>query len=137
MTSGLLSSIRTVLASTCCPAWADTFSTRPGVSALIQRICSGTRVPGPRTSRVIGPLVTVSRQSAPPSAVGAAGLSRLRPRVASNTTPAPALQRIAGRRDFGLIRCISTPALDELDQEESVPYIRKKRADVDSGIPPL
>ena len=58
-------------------------SIRPAVTAEIQRICSGTRVPVPRTSRSIGPRFTVSVQSVARSTVGAAGLRWPKPTVAA------------------------------------------------------
>ena len=66
----------TVSASTCVPGQTTIFSTRPSVLAGIQRICSGTSVPRPRTWRTIGPRFTVSIQTVERSTLGTAGLSR-------------------------------------------------------------
>jgi hypothetical protein len=48
-------------------------STRAGVSAEVQRMCSGTSVPGPRTSRNIVPQRTASSETISRSTLGAAG----------------------------------------------------------------
>jgi hypothetical protein len=49
-------------------------STRPLVRAAIQRMSTGTRVPRPRTSRLMEPCLTVSIQTRLRSTVGAGGL---------------------------------------------------------------
>ena len=59
-TSGFERSSSTVPASTFSPARAWMRSTRPAVTAGIQRICSGTSAPVPRTWRSIPPRFTVS-----------------------------------------------------------------------------
>jgi hypothetical protein len=51
---------------------------RPAVTAVIQRICSGTSVPGPRTWRTIVPCWTVSRHTVAASTVGTAVRQELR-----------------------------------------------------------
>ena len=60
-------------------------STRPAVSAVIQRMCSGTRVPGPFTARSIAPRRTVSIHTPLFSTDGAAGLTRVTPKASSAT----------------------------------------------------
>ncbi len=87
--SGLLSSSRTVLAVTRSPGSTGFRSTRPGVTAETQRICSGIRLPGPRTSRTIGPSLTVSVHTVPRSTLGAAGRSRERPTVTASRAMTP------------------------------------------------
>jgi hypothetical protein len=79
-------------------------STRPAVSAVISRICSGTSVPGPFTSRSIGPRLTVSVQSPARSTTGAAARSLESPRVmaASAATEIPAMMRLRLRVFRGL-----------------------------------
>ena len=53
--------------------------------AVIQRMCSGTSVPGPRTSRTTSPCFTVSMTTAALCTVGTAGSSRVRATVTSTT----------------------------------------------------
>ena len=50
-------------------------STVASVVAVIQRMSSGTSVPGPRTERSISPRFTVSCHTVARSTVGAAGFS--------------------------------------------------------------
>jgi hypothetical protein len=63
------------------------------VSALTQRICSGTSVPGARTCRTMVPRRTVSIHSVARSTLGAAGSRRvsatLTPTMATRPRPAP------------------------------------------------
>ncbi len=54
----------------------------------MNRMCSGTSVPGPRTSRTISPRRTESTHSVPRSTVGAAGLRLVRKTVSNTTAPA-------------------------------------------------
>ena len=56
---------------------------RPLVVAVIHRMFSGTRMPDPRTCRIIGPRLTVSIHTVARSTPGAAGLSRETPTVMS------------------------------------------------------
>ena len=77
-------------AFTAAPGWITIRSTRPSVSAGIQRISSGTSVPRPRTWRSISPRLTVSIQTVARSTLGAAGFRRDRPRVMSRTAASPA-----------------------------------------------
>ena len=79
--SGLLSSRITVSGFTSAPGRRRIRSTRPCVVVLIHRMSSGTSVPEPRTSRSIGPRLTVSTQTAARSTDGAAGFSRDTPMV--------------------------------------------------------
>jgi hypothetical protein len=99
-----------VSAVTLVPGWTSFFSTRPGATAEIQRICSGTRVPGARTSRSMGPDSTVSMESAARSTLGGASLRRLMPAVMRTTrTSAPAAM-YWGRRLTFFSRTTSTGA---------------------------
>ena len=82
----------TLPAATTVPGRRQIRSTRPIVVAGIQRMSSGTSVPRPRTSRSIGPRLTVSIQTVARSTLGAAGFSRdtpsvMRPTSDSATTP--------------------------------------------------
>ena len=61
--SGLLISMITVVGVTVAPGRRTRRSTRPLVVAVIQRMFSGTRMPEPRTWRIIGPRLTVSTQT--------------------------------------------------------------------------
>ena len=83
VSAGLLSSSSSVSGFTSWPGSASRFSTRPAVTAEIQRTRSGTSVPGPRTSISSGPRWTESIQTAARSTLGAAGLRLRRPAVAS------------------------------------------------------
>ena len=69
ITSGLESSSSTVSDFTAAPGRRWMRSTRPAVSAVIQRMCSGTRVPGPFTARSIarGGRCRSTRRSSPPT----------------------------------------------------------------------
>ena len=64
-------------------------STRPAVSAVIHRMCSGTSVPGPFTARSIAPRWTVSIHTPLFSTDGAAGLTRVTPKASSATRSVP------------------------------------------------
>ena len=88
--SGLLISSSTCPAPTFSPDSAAFRSTRADACAVIQRICSGTRVPGPRTSRITSPRATESMRIATRCTVGAAGSSRESAIVARITAAAPA-----------------------------------------------
>src|SRR5690242_8008044 len=88
-TSGLESSRRTSPGFTCEEGCANTLSTRPADRAVMYRMCSGTRVPGPRRSRTIGPWRTESTHSVPRSTGGAAGESEEMMRVNTISTPTP------------------------------------------------
>ena len=71
--------------------------------AVIQRMSSGTSVPGPRTCRSIWPRLTVSRQVVPRSTVGAAGFSCASPTVTSATTMMAATPKTTRRIFFFLM----------------------------------
>ena len=71
--SGLLIRMITVFSSISVPGKTMICSTRPAVRAVIQRICSGTSVPGPRTCRTMVPCMTVSIHTVAASTPGAAG----------------------------------------------------------------
>ena len=73
-------------AATTVPGRSTIRSTRPIVVAGIQRMSSGTSVPRPRTSRSIGPRLTVSIQTVARSTPGAAGFRRETPSVMRPTT---------------------------------------------------
>ena len=88
-TSGLDSSSSSVSASTGAPGRTWMRSTRPAVSAVSQRMCSGTSVPGPFTWRSIGPRLTVSIHTPLFSTDGAAGLTRVTPKASSATRSVP------------------------------------------------
>src|SRR3989442_1224924 len=85
-TSGFASSSSTVFACTGMPGWTKMRSTRAGVSAEIQRMCSGTSVPGPRTSRTIVPRRTPSSDTISRSTLGAAGF-KLASRIVMRRRP--------------------------------------------------
>ena len=109
ITSGLDSSINTVPGSTCAPGRRGIRSTRPAVSAVIRRICSGTRVPGPLTSRSIGPRFTVSVHRPERSTTGAAARSLERPNVIAASAAATLTPMIRLRfRVFRGLRGMST-----------------------------
>jgi hypothetical protein len=65
-----------VSAVTAVPGCTTTRSTRPSVTAAIQRMFSGTSTPVPRMLRVIGPRSTVAMTSDADSTAGAAGFNR-------------------------------------------------------------
>ena len=71
----------TVFSSITVPGKTMICSTRPAVSAVTHRICSGTRVPGPLTWRIMVPCITVSIHTVAASTVGAAGSRFLNPTV--------------------------------------------------------
>ena len=73
------------------PGLSTIRSTRPIVVAGIQRMFSGTSVPSPRTSRTIGPRLTVSIQTVARSTLGAAGFRRDSPSVMSSTAARPTM----------------------------------------------
>ena len=73
--SGFDVSSRTSPVFTLWPDSATSLSTRALACAEIQVMCSGTRLPGPRTSRTMSPRRTESMYSVAASTVGAAGLS--------------------------------------------------------------
>jgi len=73
-----------------CPDCATRRSTRAEACAVIQRMRSGTRVPGPRTSRTMSPRRTESIIRVAISTVGAAGLSRESAMVMSTSASAAA-----------------------------------------------
>ena len=62
---------------------------RPAVNAVIQRICSGTSVPRPRTCRINVPCATVSLQTMAVSIVGAPDGSSCHPKTAIASVPMP------------------------------------------------
>ena len=97
-----------VSAVTLVPGCTSFFSTRPGATAEIQRICSGTRVPGARTSRSMGPDSTVSMESAARSTLGGASLRRLMPAVMSDHEKERATSEYWGRRLTFFSRTTST-----------------------------
>ena len=68
-------------------------STVASVVAVIQRMSSGTSVPGPRTDRSISPRFTVSCQTVARSTVGAAGFSLARTTVTKTTTISVATEK--------------------------------------------
>src|ERR1022692_949837 len=80
--SGLVITIMTVLALTGTPGFTIIFFTVDSVVAVSNTVSSGTRVPRPRTSRTIGPRLTVSGQRVESSTPGAAGLRFLAHRQA-------------------------------------------------------
>ena len=88
------------LASTTVPGSVRIRSTRPSVDRGIQRMSSGTSVPGPRTWRSIEPRLTVSGHTDPSSTVGAAGFSCARPTVTSTSTSRPATAKMVRRMRF-------------------------------------
>ena len=92
--SGLLSSRSNSPLPTFFPDSEASRSTRALACAVIQRMCSGTRVPGPRTSRTTSPLRTLSISTAERSMVIDAG-SRLRVQAVTATstrTPNPIIR---------------------------------------------
>src|SRR3954470_16665 len=98
-----------VPASMRAPGRSGSRSMRPAVSAVIQRICSGTREPGPFTWRSIEPRLTVSVQTELRSMVGAAALRRESPKVIPPTTSTAATASATLRFVFGcFLRGMST-----------------------------
>ena len=87
--SGLVRIMITESAFTSVPGRIRMRCTLPSVVAGTIMVFSGTRVPSPRTSRVIGPRLTVSFQTTEPSTVGAAGFSRLSAYEVPTTTMIP------------------------------------------------
>ncbi len=66
-------------------------STRPSVTAGIQRVSSGTSVPTPRTCRTIDPRFTVSVSTVERSTLGAAGSMRARAADSAITSSSPTM----------------------------------------------
>src|SRR5947208_4279236 len=86
-----------VSARTSTPGCSKIFSTRPSEGAGTQRTTWGTKVPLPRTSRTIGPRLTVSITAVERSSVGAAGFSFARASVTPPTVVRPIRINIAAR----------------------------------------
>ena len=79
----------TVFSAIVVPGKTRICSTRPAVRAVIQRICSGTSVPGPRTCRIMVPCWTVSIHTVATSTEGAAGSRFLNATVTPIKATAP------------------------------------------------
>ena len=75
-------------------------STRPSVVAVISMVSSGTRVPRPRTSRSIGPRLTVSGHSVDISTPGAAGFRLAQPDCDPEADPATTRIKTMSRMTF-------------------------------------
>ncbi len=93
--SGLTSSRMTVPGFTWAPGRSTMRSTRPEAVDVTHLISSGTSVPGPRTSRTMGPRLTVPNHSVSPGTLGAAGCRRLTAMLMPMTTTAPRPSRTA------------------------------------------
>src|SRR5580765_4157971 len=104
-------------------------STVASVVAVIQRMSSGTSVPGPRTERSISPRFTTSCHTVARSTVGAAGFSLARTTVTKTTTISVATEK---RIRLAFLR-FATSGERGTSIDESSPQTGVRRAELQFG----